>query len=114
MNEIIVIPIHQVKDMIQSAVKECMTEMMSLTNPHSDADSVDIDGAVEYLNANGYKIKKSQVYKLTSSGSMPFYKFGTKLHFRIAELADWAQGKLLNGNAIGILEPAPTTKAAHR
>lgn len=114
MNEIIVIPIHQVKDMIQSAVKECMTEMMSLTKPHSDADSVDIDGAVEYLNANGYKIKKSQVYKLTSSGSMPFYKFGTKLHFRIAELADWAQGKLLNGNAIGILEPVLTTKTGRR
>lgn len=114
MNEIIVIPIHQVKDMIQSAVKECMTEMMSLTKPHNDADSVDIDGAVEYLNANGYKIKKSQVYKLTSSGSMPFYKFGTKLHFRIAELTDWAQGKLLNGNAIGILEPVPTTKTDRR
>ena len=114
MNEIIVIPIHQVKDMIQSAVKECMTEMMSLTKPNSDADSVDIDGAVEYLNANGYKIKKSQGYKLTSSGSMPFYKFGTKLHFRIAELADWAQGKLLNGNAIGILEPVLTTKTGRR
>lgn len=114
MNEIIVIPIHQVKDMIQSAVKECMTEIMSLAKPYNDADSVDIDGAVEYLNANGYKIKKSQVYKLTSSGSMPFYKFGTKLHFRIAELADWAQSKLLNDNTIGILEPVSTSKAARR
>lgn len=28
MNEIIVVPIHQVKDMIQSAVKECVTEIM--------------------------------------------------------------------------------------
>lgn len=114
MNEIIVIPIHQVKDMIQSAVKECMTEMMTLTKPHNDADSVDIDGAVEYLNSNGYKIKKSQIYKLTSAGSTPFYKFGTKLHFRIAELADWAQGKLLNGNAVGILEPVSIPKPSRR
>lgn len=53
MNEIIVIPIHQVKDMIQSAVKECMTEMMTLTKPHNDTDSVDIDGAVEYLGKVG-------------------------------------------------------------
>lgn len=53
MNEIIVVPIHQVKDMIQSAVKECVTEIMALANPAKDAESVDMDGAVKYLNANG-------------------------------------------------------------
>ncbi len=107
MNEIIVVPIHQVKDMIQSAVKECVTEMMALVNPGRDAESVDMEGAVEFLNANGYRIKKSQLYKLTSAVEVPFHKFGSRLHFRIAELAQWASGRLIDGNAIGILEPVP-------
>lgn len=105
MNEIIVVPIHQVKDMIQSAVKECVTEIMALANPAKDAESVDMDGAVKYLNANGYRIKKSQLYKLTSAGEVPFHKFGSRLHFRIAELTRWASERLINGNAIGVLEP---------
>lgn len=111
-NEIIVVPIHQVKDMIQSAVKECVTEMMALANPGRDAESVDMDGAVEFLNANGYRIKKSQLYKLTSAGEVPFHKFGSRLHFRIAELARWASGRLINGNAIGVLEPV-TVKSSN-
>lgn len=105
MNEIIVVPAHQVKDMIQSAVRECVTEIIALVKPGTDAESVDMDGAVKFLNANGYKIKKSQLYKLTSSGEVPFHKFGSRLHFRIAELAQWANARLINGNAIGVLEP---------
>lgn len=107
MNEIIVVPIHQVKDMIQSAVKECVTEIMALANPGRDAESVDMDGAVKYLNANGYRIKKSQLYKLTSAGEVPFHKFGSRLHFRIAELTQWASERLINGNAVGVLDPVP-------
>lgn len=105
MNEIIVVPAHQVKDMIQSAVRECVTEIIALVKPGTDAESVDMDGAVKFLNANGYKIKKSQLYKLTSSGDVPFHKFDSRLHFRIAELAQWANSRLINGNAIGVLEP---------
>ena len=89
----------------ENLLKECVTEIMALANPAKDAESVDMDGAVKYLNANGYRIKKSQLYKLTSAGEVPFHKFGSRLHFRIAELTRWASERLINGNAIGVLEP---------
>ena len=71
-------------------------------------------GALEFLNANGYPIKKGQLYKETSAGTVPFQKFGSKLHFRKSELLQWAEARLIDGNAVGVLVPATIGKGGRR
>lgn len=68
-------------------------------------DSLDADGALEFLNSHGYTISKGQLYKETSNGTIPFHKFGNKLHFKTEELKAWAESRLVNGNAVGFLPP---------
>ena len=66
-------------------------------------------GALELLNANGYPIKRGQLYKETSAGTVPFQKFGRKLHFKKSQLLEWAESRLIDSNAVGVL--VPTTVA---
>lgn len=70
-------------------------------------ESLDMDGALALLNGRGYTISRQQLYKLTSRGEVPFYKFGNKLHFKTAELLSWAECRLIDGNAIGYLPSKP-------
>lgn len=74
----------------------------------NEIESLDAKGALDFLNANGYPISKGQLYKETSNGTIPFQKFGSKLHFRKSELLEWAENRLIDGNAVGILAPAET------
>lgn len=74
----------------------------------NESESLDAKGALAFLNANGYPIKQGQLYKETSNGTIPFQKFGSKLHFRKSELLEWAERRLVDGNAVGILTPAET------
>ena len=64
----------------------------------------------EFLNSNGYRIAKGQLYKETSAGNIPFHKFGHRLHFRISELRKWAELRLTTGNAVGYLDYAQDNK----
>ena len=73
-----------------------------------------VDLSREFLNSNGYPIKKGQLYKETSAGTVPFQKFGSKLHFRKSELLQWAEARLIDGNAVGVLVPATTGKGGKR
>ena len=77
----------------------------------SEPQSLDSKGALEILNANGYPMKKGQLYKLTSdpNSGLPFHKFGNKLHFKKDELLAWAESQLVSGNAVGYL-PATDSK----
>lgn len=72
----------------------------------NESESLDAKGALEFLNANGYPIKRGQLYKETSKGTIPFQKFGRKLHFKKSQLLEWAESKLIDGNAVGVLVPA--------
>lgn len=99
------------KTFIKEAVRECMTEFygtqtMTQTQAQTTPESLDAAGALAFLNANGYPISKGQLYKETSNGTIPYQKFGNKLHFRASELLVWAENRLINGNAIGIIQPA--------
>ena len=47
--------------------------------------------------------KKGQLYKETSANTIPHKKFGNKLHFKAQELLAWAESKLIDGNAVGVL-----------
>lgn len=103
MNEtnIVVLPVEQLREIIENTVLGCVEKVIGAFQPKQDSESVDIDGALEYLNSNGYRIAKGQLYKETSAGNIPYHKFGHRLHFRISELRDWAEMRLVSGNAVG-------------
>ena len=75
----------------------------------NETESLDATGALEFLNANGYPLSRGQLYKETSNGTIPFQKFGNKLHFYKSQLIGWAESRLVDGNAVGVLVPAETT-----
>lgn len=68
-----------------------------------DNEGLNAEEALDFLNANGYPIKKGQLYKETSANTIPHKKFGNKLHFKAQELLAWAESKLIDGNAVGVL-----------
>ncbi|WP_300847912.1 MULTISPECIES: hypothetical protein [Muribaculaceae] len=96
------------------AEKEATSSTANQTAAKPECDSLDMKGALEFLNANGYPIKKGQLYKETSAGTVPFQKFGSKLHFRKSELLQWAEARLIDGNAVGVLVPATIVKGGRR
>lgn len=69
-----------------------------------DNEGLNAEEALDFLNANGYPIKKGQLYKETSANTIPHKKFGNKLHFKAQELLAWAESKLIDGNAVGVLD----------
>ena len=87
--------------MIESAVSGCFDKVLTVMQPKQESESVDIKGALEFLNSNGYRIAKGQLYKETSAGNIPYHKFGHRLHFKISELRGWAEIRLVNGNSVG-------------
>ena len=70
-----------------------------------DNEGLNAEEALEFLNANGYPIKKGQLYKETSEKTIPYKKFGNKLHFKAHELLAWAESRLKDSNAVGVLVP---------
>lgn len=66
-----------------------------------------ISEAEEYLNSLGYPIKKAALYKLTSTGNIPFVRFGVrKILFRPEQIEAWAEGQ--------IRDPGAETKAMEK
>ena len=107
-----------IKEALFEVLEECIVSSAGTAGsvaavPSTAPASCDLNGALEYLNANGFTISKGQVYKETSAGTMPFHKFGNKLHFRKPELLAWAESRLINGNAIGHL-PVEEKKGGRR
>ncbi len=96
------------------AEKEANASALAVTTANNECDSLDMKGALEFLNANGYPIKRGQLYKETSAGTIPFQKFGSKLHFRKSELLQWAEARLIDGNAVGVLMPTTVTQKGGR
>lgn len=96
------------------AEKEANASARVVNTANNECESLDMKGALELLNSNGYPIKKGQLYKETSAGTVPFQKFGSKLHFRKSELLQWAEARLIDGNAVGVLVPATTGKGGRR
>lgn len=56
-------------------------------------DTITLDTAIHVLEEFGYPTSKAKIYKLTSTGSMPFRKYGNKLVFSRKELILWADGQ---------------------
>lgn len=103
--------IEVLKQLLKDAVKDCLAESgvlatlasASAKSKKRDPDGLNVTEALEFLNENGYPMKIGQLYKETSKHTIPHWKFNNKLHFKESELLLWAQGKLVDGNAVGVL-----------
>ena len=73
---LVILPVEKVREMIEIAVSGCLDKVLAALQPRQESESVDIEGALEFLNSNGYRIAKGQLYKETSAGNIPYHKFG--------------------------------------
>lgn len=53
-----------------------------------------INQAIMFLSERGVRISKSSIYKLTSSKSISFQRFGNRLVFSENELEEWVADQL--------------------
>ena len=111
--------IGMLKELIRSVSTEVFHELIEELRPSQrqesqveDSDHLGVKGALDFLNSRGYKISNAQLYKLTSKREIPYQKFdgSNRLHFYKSQLEEWVRTKLIDGNAIGILEPSDSKK----
>lgn len=77
-------------------------EKFQATRPEAKRElpeNINIDQAVELLRENGYPTAKTQIYKFTSAGEIPYRKYGSVLVFSRAELLKWAESRTKNHTA---------------
>jgi excisionase family DNA binding protein len=77
-------------------LKAIISEVFANTVPQTSTnkelpDSITLDTAIQVLEEFGFPTSKAKIYKLTSSGAMPFRKYGNKLVFSRKELLEWAE-----------------------
>ena len=77
-------------------IKAIIGEVFATAVPHASTskempDSITLDTAIQVLEEFGFPTSKAKIYKLTSSGAMPFRKYGNKLVFSRKELLEWAE-----------------------
>lgn len=87
MSNIIITTPEELKAIISEAMANAVPQM---SNPKDLPDSITLETAVQVLEEFGFPTSKAKLYKLTSSGAMPFRKYGNKLVFSRKELLEWA------------------------
>ena len=110
--------IEVLKHLLKDAVKDCLAESgvlatiasASAKSKKRDPEGLNVSETLEFLNENGYPMKIGQLYKETSQGTIPHWKFNNKLHFKETELLNWAESRLVNGRAVGVLKAEGRTK----
>lgn len=88
MSQIIVTTPDELKAIITEVVSSAMPVASS---PKELPDSITLETAVKVLDEFGFPTSKAKIYKLTSTGNMPFRKYGNKLVFSRKELLYWAE-----------------------
>lgn len=88
MTQIVVTSSEELKAIIRDVLSE-RTEPTAGVEP----ENISLNRAVELLNGLGFPTSKAKIYKLTSAGSMPCRKYGSKLVFSRMELLKWAESQ---------------------
>ncbi len=88
MNNIIITTPEELKAIISEAVANVVPKV---SNQKELPDNITLETAVQLLKEFGFPTSKAKIYKLTSSGTMPFRKYGNKLVFSRKELLEWAE-----------------------
>ena len=109
--ELIVITLENLTSIVNNAVNNAVSSFM----PKKDEPKINLTllEGLEFLNNNGYRMSKSQIYKYTMDNSIPFSRFGKKIIFNREELATWALSKLKN-NSIDIIALSVSKNAAKK
>ena len=88
MEKIIITTQIELENLIQSTVRQVLSEQTSNTS-ESVNDILSVEQAGKFLN-----LAKQTLYGFTSKNEIPFFKRGKKLYFRKSELEQWlTQGK---------------------
>jgi len=90
MGDIIVTTAEQLKQVVVQA----LTKFLPMKEKESSGippDTCSLMQAIAFLKENGYELSKSKLYKLTSSGQIPFRHFGRRLIFSREELLEWVK-----------------------
>lgn len=90
MSEIIVTTAEQLKQVVVQALTKVLP-MKEKENSGIPPDTCSLIQAIAFLKENGYELSKSKLYKLTSSGQVPFRNFGRRLIFSRKELLEWVE-----------------------
>ncbi len=91
MSDIIVTTSEQLEDVVVQALKKVLP--MKEEKSDSPPDTCSLAQAIAFLQENGYQLSKSKLYKLTSTGQVPFRHFGRRLIFSRKELLDWIKSQ---------------------
>jgi excisionase family DNA binding protein len=67
--------------------------------PKTISQTLNLVNALALMFAEGYPMSKSSLYKLTSTGQIPFRRFGNKLIFDKDELMQWCKDKTSEANS---------------
>ena len=90
MNKIIVTTPEELRLIVKEAV-------IGLTSPReekkTEADTVNLETALQVLTENGYPTSKGKMYKLTSEGKIPHRLYNNKLVFSRKEILEWAENQ---------------------
>lgn len=81
-------------DSIEKIESKLKTEQIIKPPPKK----LSITQAIIFLQEKGIKISKSRIYKLTSSNSISFQRFGNRLVFSEDELEKWILNHLKENN----------------
>lgn len=88
MKEIIIVSPEELAALVEKSVSSALES----SKPHkAEPDPMDLNNAVRFLREQGYPTSKAKIYKLTSSGHIPFRKYGNRLVFSRKELLAWAE-----------------------
>jgi excisionase family DNA binding protein len=87
----------ELKDLITSSLKECLNDFEIISDKNNKKGSIlTVAETAEYL-----KLAKQTIYSYTSNRTIPFFKKGKKLYFKIEEIHDWINmGKKLTSEEI--------------
>ena len=109
--ELIVITQENLTEIVNKAVNDAVKSFI----PKKDEPGKNLTllEGLEFLNNNGYRMSKSQIYKYTMDNSIPFSRFGKKIIFNREELATWAASQLKN-NSIDIIALSVSKNAAKK
>ncbi|MDR3705787.1 MAG: helix-turn-helix domain-containing protein [Paludibacteraceae bacterium] len=103
--ELIVTSQENLAMIVKNAVSEAVG-VLTLTTKKEEKKNLSLNEALEFLFEKGFRVSKSQLYKLTMENKVPCKRFGRKVIFDPQELQGWAESRV-NANT----EQSPITIA---
>lgn len=79
---------------LKAIIRDVLAEQEEPTATGMQSDNISLSRAIELLNELGYPTSKAKIYKLTSTGALPFRKYGNKLIFSRVELLKWVETQI--------------------